>query len=628
MTEKRGNELEKGEGCLSESEGEECLNEGEGAGASEGACESANASGIAEVLNEGEGCLSEGASEGACEGVCVGANASGIAEVLNEGEGESCLSESARCLNEGASEGASEGACEGASAGEACVRDENIAFAGVIEDASNSGTITGVESRSLKRNVVMSAILALSNVIFPLISFPYVTRILLPSGTGRVSFATSVLSYFLIAAQLGIPTYGIREVARVRDDKPALSRLVCELFAINAITTLLSYLFFAVALLTVPRMSEDKPLFLISSLVLVLNCIGMEWLYRGLERYTYITVRSVIFKALGVIGIFLLIHSTGDYLKYAALVIFSGSCSYILNFINARKYISIKSFGGKLSLRPHLKLITVFLAMAVATTIYTNLDMVMLGFMRTDTDTGYYDAAVKIKTVLVGVVTSLGVALLPRSSAYLKKGLTAQFHQITRKAMNFVILLALPISAFFVIFARESIMLVAGPDYMGAVIPMQVIMFTVLFIGMSNITGIQVLVPLGLEKQVLISELLGMLTDLILNIILIPHLASTGAAIGTLCAEFVVIIYQLLALRRLVPDSRQLFGEVKAPLIALAFFAAAAGAVLLKVFVTAAMSSFIALIIGAAGFFIIYAAILIIGREPMLIGFLKGKVKN
>lgn len=481
------------------------------------------------------------------------------------------------------------------------------------------------ESKTLKRNVFMSALLAFSNVIFPFISFPYVTRILLPAGTGRVSFATSVLSYFLIAAQLGIPTYGIREVAKVRDNRAALSKLVCELLIINAITTLLSYIVFTVALFTVPRMSEDKPLFVISSLVLFLNCIGMEWLYRGLECYTYITVRSIIFKSLGVIGIFLLIHAPADYLKYAALVVFSGSCSYILNFINARKYVSFKAITSKLSIRPHLKLITVFLAMAVATTIYTHLDMVMLGFMRTDTDTGYYDAAVKIKTALVGVVTSLGVALLPRSSAYLKQGRTDQFYRITRKAMNFVILLALPVSLFFIMYAKESILLVAGPEYGGAIIPMQVIMFTVLFIGMSNITGIQVLVPLGLEKQVLCSELLGMTVDLVINIALIPRLASTGAAIGTLVAELCVVVWQLIALRRNTPKAQSIFTDVRLKAVIPAIVLSAAAALTVRFSVTSGMAPLPALSLGAGVFFIVYLAVLIFAREPLTCELLRIK---
>ena len=161
---------------------------------------------------------------------------------------------------------------------------------------------------SLKRNFLMNAILTMSSFIFPLITFPYVSRILLPVGTGKVSFATSVVSYFSMFAQLGIPTYGIRACAKVRDNHEELTCTVQELFIINAVMSTLAYAVFFIALFTVPRLNQDKELFLIVSLTIFFNVIGMEWLYKALEQYTYITVRSIIFKFIALIAMFLLIH--------------------------------------------------------------------------------------------------------------------------------------------------------------------------------------------------------------------------------------------------------------------------------------------------------------------------------
>ena len=152
------------------------------------------------------------------------------------------------------------------------------------------------QQKSVKLNFIMNAILTMSSFIFPLITFPYVSRILLPEGTGKVSFATSVISYFAMFAQLGIPTYGIRACAQVRDSKEELTRTAQEIFFINLVMTILSYAVFIVGLFTVPRLQQDKRLFLIVSSTLFFNAIGMEWLYKALEQYTYITVRSIIFK--------------------------------------------------------------------------------------------------------------------------------------------------------------------------------------------------------------------------------------------------------------------------------------------------------------------------------------------
>ena len=261
----------------------------------------------------------------------------------------------------------------------------------------------------------MNAILTMSSFIFPLLTFPYVTRILTPVGTGRVAFATSLVSYFNMFAQLGIPTYGIRECAKVRDSKIELTRTVHELLFINLMMAVLAYILLALALIFVPRLQADRTLYVIVSLTIVLQAIGLEWLYKALEQYTYIMVRSIVFKFIALVCMFALIHEQKDYVIYGAITILAASASNVLNLINVHKYIGLKPVGGYRPLR-HMKAVMVFFAMACATTIYTNLDTIMLGFMTSDAETGYYDAAVKIKRILVSVVTSLGTVLLPRVS--------------------------------------------------------------------------------------------------------------------------------------------------------------------------------------------------------------------
>ena len=184
----------------------------------------------------------------------------------------------------------------------------------------------------------MNMILTLSSVFFPLITFPYASRILKPTGMGRVSFALSLISYFSMFAQLGIPTYGIRACAQVRDDKTELTRVVHELLFINLITNLISYLALIISLLFVPRLRDDRMLYVLVSSTIILTSIGVEWLYKALEQYTYITVRSIIFKCISLIALFLLVHSQEDYIIYGGITIFAASASNILNFINIRKF--------------------------------------------------------------------------------------------------------------------------------------------------------------------------------------------------------------------------------------------------------------------------------------------------
>ena len=259
----------------------------------------------------------------------------------------------------------------------------------------------------------MNCILTVSTFLFPLITFPYVSRILLPIGTGSVAFATSIVSYFSMIAMMGVPTYGIRACAQVRDDKEELTRTVQEILFINLIMTFIVYVLFAIALVIVPQFRQDRLLLIICSFSILFNIIGIEWLYKALEQYTYITVRSVLFKIISLILVFLLIHKQDDYIVYGAITVFAVVGSNILNLINARHYIDIK-FVGNYNLKKHLKPIGIFFAMSAATTIYTNLDTVMLGFFKDKEVVGLYSAAVRIKELLLGVVTSLGAVLLPR----------------------------------------------------------------------------------------------------------------------------------------------------------------------------------------------------------------------
>ncbi len=458
---------------------------------------------------------------------------------------------------------------------------------------------------------MMNALLAVSGVVFPLITFPYVSRVLLPEGTGKVAMAASLIAYFTMLAELGIPTYGITACAKVRDDREALTRTVHELLGISLAMSLVSYALLALALLFIPRLSAEKPLYCVMSVTILLNAVGMEWLYKALDRYAYITVRSLAFRLVALGAIFLMVRSKKDYVVYGGLFIFAASASNLVNFLCAGKYISLRRPKG-CDWKRHLKPVAVFFAMACAVTVYTNLDALMLGFMTTDVDVGYYNAAVKVKGILVGVVTALGVVLLPRSSWYVEHGQMEAFREISLKALRFVLVLASGLALFFMIFSEESILLLSGEAYRDAILPMRIIMPTVLLIGLTNLLGIQMLVPLGREKTVLRSVLAGAAVDLVLNALLIPPLRSAGAAVGTLAAETVVLGIQLSALKE---ETGAFFRAYRWPRLLLALAAAGAASLWLK---WTSLSRFPCVACGAVCFFAVYFLSLLLMKEETL----------
>ena len=399
--------------------------------------------------------------------------------------------------------------------------------------------------QTVKKNFIMNFILTAANFIFPIVTFPYVSRILLAEGTGKVAFAASIASYFSMIAALGIPTYGIRACARIRDDKDKLNKTVQELLIIHMSATSLALMFYFISVFIVPELYKEKTLMLINSLSIILNVCGVNWLYQALEQYSYITYRSIFFKIISIILMFFFIHQKSDYIIYGGIAIFANAGSNILNFIRLRKLINFKKVESY-SFLVHIRPILVFFAQSVAITVYTNLDTVMLGFMQSDIEVGYYNAAIKIKTILLSLVTSLGTVLLPRLSYCIQKNDKIQFQTLISKSIRFVFIIALPLTIFFILFAKETLIVLSGRDFIGATLAMQIITPTILLIGLSNITGIQILTPLGKEKIVVYSVTFGAILDLIVNYICIPRLGAAGASLGTLIAEFSVLAVQIM----------------------------------------------------------------------------------
>lgn len=247
---------------------------------------------------------------------------------------------------------------------------------------------------------------------------------------------------------------------------------------------------------------------------------------------------------------------------------------------------------GDYNLKQHFGSILVFFGMAVATTIYTHIDSVMLGVMVSAEQVGYYNAAVKIKTLLVSFVATLGTVLLPRVSYYYQNGFEKEFFEVCRKSVNFVLILAASLMVYFMLYASDTIYFLAGEDYEMAIKPMVVIMPTLLLIGITNVTGLQILVPMGQERAVLASEI-------------------AGAVVGTLTAEAAVLVVQVAALR----EKRQnFFIGIQYWKIVTALIAAIATYPLINM---CTISGFCKIMISGCIFYVVYMLVLNITKEKM-----------
>ena len=390
--------------------------------------------------------------------------------------------------------------------------------------------------KSIEVNFLMNAFLTCSNFIFPLITFPYVSRVLLADGNGKINFATAIVNYFMLFASLGMPLYGVRTCAIVRDDRKKLSRTVKELFTISMVATALSLVVLLVMIGIVPKFQEYRGLVLSSNIWL--QTLGMDWLYQALEEYSYITVRSVAFKIVGIILMFMFVHEHGDYMVYAIITVIGGNGSMVLNYLRSFKLVDRVPLR-ECNLRQHVKPLFGLFLLSAAWSLYANMDTAMLGFLSNDTQNGYFGASVKIKQMLIACISALGTVLLPRLANYFGNGRTKEFYELLRKDSSFIMVAGFYVVVFCIFDADEIIRFLSGDTYEPAVPAMRVIMLAVFFSALYTMLSNNVLVPQGKERIPTLATVIGLASLTALEIVLIPPLGAVGAAIGTTVGEAV-----------------------------------------------------------------------------------------
>jgi O-antigen/teichoic acid export membrane protein len=407
---------------------------------------------------------------------------------------------------------------------------------------SRCDTISAMAEKSLKKNAVYSFIKAFMNLAFPLISFPYASRILLPPGIGKVNFANSVIEYFTLIAGLGISTYAAREATRVRDNKTLLNKFGREILSIQMVSTLISYVLLFFALIFVPKFSEYRVLIIVCSTKILFFTIGIDWLFNAYEEYRYITVRSVIFQIFSLIFLFLFVKTPDDYVLYAFMGIISSVGSNACNIFYARKFINFFE-KTKIETKRHIKPVLIFFGNTCAAKLHTALDSVMIGFMMNDDSVGYYSAASKIKVLVTGVITTVIYTLLPRSSYYIEKNKMDEYREIVKNAANASIFFSIPATFGVILISRQLIMLFSGENFLAAVPAMIAISPVIAVVSFASVLVNVILIPQKKERISFQSQIIGCVLNIILNFVLIPCKGVFGAAIATTAAEVVITIY-------------------------------------------------------------------------------------
>lgn len=402
-----------------------------------------------------------------------------------------------------------------------------------------------MSEKSIKVNSILNVIKTISSIIFPLITFPYISRVLQPENVGKVNFGSSFVSYFSLIASLGITTYAIRECSVVRGDKKKLGEKASQIFSINVCTTIIAYVLLGCSLVFFRKLDSYRTLIIIQSTAILFTTWGADWLNSAMEDFKFITIRSIGFQLISLILMFILVHQPEDYLKYAAITVLSSCGANITNILYRRKYCTVR-FTKDMHLQEHFKPIFLLFVMILAQNIFSNADTTMLGLMKGDFEVGIYSTAHKMKNIIVQVVASLCWVVMPRMSYYFAEGDWDKINAMLKKVLSVMVTIGFPCVAGCVVLSGEIIEIVAGHQYSAASLPLIILMLSfIIDIFGGCFLGNMVCLPAKQEKAFMEACCFAALVNVALNYIFIPYGGASAAALTSGISAVVIFIWLL-----------------------------------------------------------------------------------
>ena len=403
--------------------------------------------------------------------------------------------------------------------------------------------------KSLKKNAVFNILYDVANLIFPLITSMYISRVIMASGVGEVSYAQNISSYFVTFAALGLPTYGVREIAKAQNNKPLVNKTFTELFLSNALTTSVSAAAYAIMIFSPLGNSLNRSLVLCFGVSILFNYINIDWLYKGYEEYVYIAMRSIIIKAISLILIFIFVRNKDDYIKYAIIIVVALGGNYVFNVIHARKLIKF-SFSD-LEFKKHITPLVVLALSLFLSSIYSKLDITMLGSMSTKTATGLYANAHKITEMIITACSSISGVFLPRLSYYYKNE-PEKFTSLIDSGVKIIAFISIPAATAMFVLAPQAMELLYGEEFLPGASTVRILSILVIVKSFGNLLCYQLVICTGNEKKRLPAYAFASVVNIVLNALLIPSLAQNGAAIASVVSEVIVNAYQLFKMKKII----------------------------------------------------------------------------
>lgn len=401
---------------------------------------------------------------------------------------------------------------------------------------------------SVKKNFGYNLLLTLANYLFPLIVYPYISRVLGVEKIGVCNFVDSIVNFFVIFSQLGIGSYGVREVARCREDKKRLNKVFSNLWFINLMTFSVAVSALIVCTFTLDSLSSYKQFLLVGVFKLLFSLFLIEWLFQGIEQFRYITIRSVVVRLLYVVSVFLLVHSQEDALVYYTLTVLTIFFNAVLNWRYSRRFVRLSYH--ELSIGVFIVPILVFGYYRILTSMYVNFNVMFLGFTTDNVQVGYFSTATKLYSIILSVFTAFTTVMIPRVSFMLEKGQLSELQNTIDRIIPLLLALTIPVMVFCVFNASTIIFVIAGKGYEGAIYPFCIVMVLLLIVGLEQIVIQQFIMASKESKYVFIVSTSGAVIGVLCNIILTPKMGAIGSSISWAISEMCVLTIGVFILNR------------------------------------------------------------------------------
>lgn len=400
-------------------------------------------------------------------------------------------------------------------------------------------------AKSIKLNYIYNLIYQLLSLITPVITAPYLARVLAADGVGTCSYIESISSYFVLFATLGLTTFGQREISYVQEDRQKRSCIFWETNLLELVVSLLSIVVYVVFSLA----HSNWQIYMVLIFNLFAVMVNISWFFQGIEEFGKIAIRSIFFKIINVIYIFVVVKSKDDiiwYLLGISVLNFMNNISY---WVSIKKYVDIPKIT---SLHPfrHIKTVISLFIPTIAIQIYTVLDKTMIGVITNNSfENGYYEQATKIVRMVLVLVTSLGTVMIPRIGYYFEKKDIKQIQKSLYRGYRFVWFLGIPLCFGLILVSDNFIPWFLGTGYEKVNSLIDILAFLILCIGINNVTGVQYLIPTRRQDIFTRTVICGSVINFVLNFILIHFINTYGAAIASVVAEFAIAIIQIVIVR-------------------------------------------------------------------------------